>query len=284
MKKVLAIVLCVAMIACCAVSALAEGETASFAASADKKFAKAGDTVKITVALTEGTLNAINLFVDYDKTKVEPVAASWEDVNALGLMGMPNIVDDQLKASYAAIKAPATTGDLFVCSFKLLDAVVDKEELTFTLTGDGEVTVGTSNNPLTCTMTNAVVTVGGPAEATAKVIEDVENMPAFEDDNRVALKALVDTYDALTTEEKAFFSPEQIKKIEDAKVFLATTPSVPAPVSSVVESQAAVVSTPAASNAGTSSNPKTGDAGVIAFAAVIAVAAGAAFVASKKRS
>ena len=65
MKKVLAIVLSVAMLACFAIPALA-ADPASFTLTSDKEYVEAGGSFTVTVSMPEGAMSSGNLYVEYD--------------------------------------------------------------------------------------------------------------------------------------------------------------------------------------------------------------------------
>mgnify|MGYP002589875758 CR=1 FL=1 len=228
MKKVLALVLCVAMLAAFGVTAMAAESPLSLVPTKESVFTKDGK-VTINVNLAEGTgVAAINCYLKYDEEQV----SIGEDDYATDLDAAVNIDEregaDAVAFAYATAKkggiAKETT--LFYATFTL------KEDIT-------------AENPLKLSL----------------VVEKVSDEDKQPIDTVVSVDADV--------------VPPVVESSQPTPVDPSSTPSTSTPVTStpVVESNV--------TSSGTGI-PDTGDNGVLAVVAVLALAAGAAFVVSKR--
>lgn len=233
MKKVLAIVLSVAMLACFAIPALAADP---LTIDVGEYTAQPGDAVQVLVKLSAGSISAANFVVTYDKDVLEFTKFQKVGITSDADSAIANDTEDGLLIALAA-SAPQPSGDLF--------------QLNFTVKADAELGTETA---ITITADNITV-----AEGATNV--DVLDQTTFNNGKIVIAEA--------TSSEEAPISSEE-------------TPvsSEETPVSSEASQAPASSQAPATST----NNPKTGDAGVAVFAAIVAAAAAAAFVAGKKKA
>lgn len=247
MKKVLAIVLSVAMLACFATSAFAAAPI-TFTLTSDKEYVKAGEKFTVTVGMPEGAMSTGNLYVEYDTEAltVSPI----RDIAAVGVgakaSGAANVMNDSdvvgVKYAMAFMYPSSSYGvedtNLFTVTFTVADDAADGTEYEVKFRAS-DITVAKS-----------------------------ETDPETEDVEDVTL-------------------PESIKVIVGEAPAPSSSEATPAPSSSEAtpapSSEAASVTSTASTTTSTS-NPKTGDAGVAVFAAIVAAAAAAAFVAGKKNA
>ncbi len=239
MKKVLAIVLSVAMLACFAIPALAV-DPATYTLTADTLYVQPGESFVATVSLTEGAMSSGNIYVEYDTealtvSPIRDIVATGTGGRASGAANVLNneevvgikyamaftypsssygIEDPSLFTVNFTVPEDAAEGDTYEITLRVEDVVCARSE-TDSTTDPVEVTV---SDPI-------VVTVGTDPNSTAST-------------------------DSTTSVESTVPS---------------TTPSTTTPSTST-------------------NNPKTGDAGVAVFAAIVAAAAAAAFVAGKKKA
>lgn len=261
MKKVLAILLSVAMLACFATTAFA-AETAVFSITAPE-YAKAGDTIEVAVALASGDFSAGTLLVKYDAEKLTPKKAITKGTLASAAdAATGNVAAEPGVASYAMAftfptseyKEDAADWGLFVLKFTINEGVADGTELDFVLEADGEIQLADdegNNSPIEVE-TGAAKTIVGekPADPVDPPVDGGDDNTGDDntgDDN---------TGDDNTTDEPTTDKPAEDKPATDK-------PATDKPATS---------------------NPKTGDAGVAVFAGIVVAAAAAAFVASKKNA
>ena len=245
MKKLLAIVLSVAMIACFAVVASAAEEITATIATVEVTEASVGTQIEVPVEMSKSQFGygAIAVTLQYDKEALELVKFSkgtliknYEDAETGGT-GNPDV------GTYGFICATkgVSEGSACVAVFKVKKAV------------DSAVT----------------------AEVTAEVYKDDTKSP--DTDKVVATVVAGGTKVAVappTSEEKPPVSEEKPPVSEEKPpVSEDKTPESKAAPSTVV--------TPGTTN-NTTNNPKSGDASAVAVAGVLCAAMAAAFVITKK--
>jgi len=249
MKKVLALVLCVAMLACFAIPAMAEGVTLN----GGEYTAKAGDAIEVIVS-ADGSLSAGNLIFKYDTAvlkfeKMKKVGMSSDADSAIA-----NEADAGEILFAFASSAPLDAGELVQLNFTVNADAAD---------GDTEVTIEIDNLSV------------ADAQGETTDLKDTTTLNAAK--ITIGEEAPVDS------------QPTDSQPTDSEPTGSEPTGSEPAgsePAGSEPNTVASTDSTAPASTASTASttNPKTGDAGVVAFAAIIAAAAAAAFVAGKKKA
>lgn len=169
MKKVLAIVLSVAMLACFAIPAFAaDGVTFSVTAP---EYAKAGETISVTVALAEGDFSSANFVLEYDQESLTPKTV----ISKGGLGNLADAGTGNAKAEEGAlfalafafptseIKSEAPDMNLFTVKFDVNEGVADDTKLEFVLKVDGDVQLADAdgvNQAITATCGTATTTVG----------------------------------------------------------------------------------------------------------------------------
>ena len=250
MKKVLAIVLSVAMLACFAIPAFA-ADGVSFSVTAPE-YAKAGDTIEVAVALGEGDFSSANFVLKYDQEKLSPKTVITKGgLGNLADAGTGNAKGEEgvlygIAFAYPTSELRADAEDLviFKAKFDVKADVADGDKLDFELTATGDVMLADGegvNAPVAATFGKATTTVG---EAPAPVDPSQPTDPTDPTD------------------------PVDPSKPADPSTAPSTTPSTVAP----------------STTAPSTNNPKTGDAGVAVFAGIVAAAAAAAFVVGKKKA
>ena len=243
MKKLLAIVLSVAMIACFAVVASAAEEITATIATVEVTEASVGTQIEVPVEMSKSQFGygAIAVTLQYDKEALELVKFSkgtliknYEDAETGGT-GNPDV------GTYGFICATkgVSEGSACVAVFKVKKAV------------DSAVT----------------------AEVTAEVYKDDTKSP--DTDKVVATVVAGGTKVAVAppVDESPVKPPVDASKVDESKV----------DESKVEESKAAptTVVTPGTTT-NTTKNPKSGDASAVAVAGVLCAAMAAAFVITKK--
>lgn len=230
MKKVLAIVLSVAMLACFAIPAFAADEPVF---TIESMKAEAGSTVTVNVKLDSGLFDAANLIIEYDNAKAEVILSEDEEyttavTNSLSMQAGNVVADKDTGVKHIEWGASTTkkvkSEVLFSFIVKVAEGLAEGDTIEFTAKADS---IKYENNDVTPTFNTGVITIG-------------KDEPV----------------------------PSDPSKTED-------------PSTAATSSQAASVTSTAST---TTSNPKTGDAGVAVFAAIVAAAAAAAFVAGKKNA
>ena len=246
MKKLLAIVLSVAMIACFAVVASAAEEITATIATVEVTEASVGTQIEVPVEMSKSQFGygAIAVTLQYDKEALELVKFSkgtliknYEDAETGGT-GNPDV------GTYGFICATkgVSEGSACVAVFKVKKAV------------DSAVT----------------------AEVTAEVYKDDTKSP--DTDKVVATVVAGGTKVAMPGP-----SDPGESKVDESKVDESKVDESKADESKADESKAAptTVVTPGTTN-NTTKNPKSGDASAVAVAGVLCAAMAAAFVITKK--
>lgn len=247
MKKVLAIVLSVAMLACFAIPAFA-ADGVSFSVTAPE-YAKAGDTIEVAVALGEGDFSSANFVLKYDQEKLSPKTVITKGgLGNLADAGTGNAKGEEgvlygIAFAYPTSELRGDAEDLviFKAKFDVKADVADGDKLDFELTATGDVMLADGegvNAPVAATFGKATTTVG---------------------------EAPVSSEEPVSSDEP---TPVPPSSQETPVTPSTTTPSTVAP----------------STTAPSTNNPKTGDAGVAVFAGIVAAAAAAAFVVGKKKA
>ena len=244
MKKVLAIVLSVAMLACFAIPAFAAGDVTI---TVGEYTAKAGDPVEVIVNL-EGQISAANFVITYD-TEV----LTFDKMKKTGFTSDADaaaaneVEPGTIKIGTAASAPSDGDGVLVQLNFVVKEGVADNTVAEIKMSAENiTVADGTDNIDILdqTTFVDGKVTVGEVV-----IPSDVESIESTDSTASTDSVASTDSTDSTVT-------PSE------------TTPSTTAPSTT----------TPS------TNNPKTGDAGVAVFAAIVAAAAAAAFVAGKKKA
>lgn len=249
MKKVLAIVLSVAMLACFAIPAFA-ADGVSFSVTAPE-YAKAGDTIEVAVALGEGDFSSANFVLKYDQEKLSPKTVITKGgLGNLADAGTGNAKGEEgvlygIAFAYPTSELRADAEDLviFKAKFDVKADVADGDKLDFELTAAGDVMLANAegvNEPVAATFGKATTTVGEAPVSSEEPAPDSSVTPA----------------------------PDSSVVTPSGDTTPSTTPSTVAP----------------STTAPSTNNPKTGDAGVAVFAGIVAAAAAAAFVVGKKKA
>lgn len=185
MKKLLAVLMTVAMLLSFAIPAIAEGEPVFSVSSVSD--AQPGDVVSVDVALN-GTYEAhiVSFNVDYntDLLSIESIenGSLYVDVAMGGGMPVLDHTTNPGRITFGAImsNAPLTTsGSFFTVNFKVADnAPAGDIALVMDVTGFGYMPVGATNSePIAYTSTNGTITVGGgeaPVDPTEPPVDPTE--------------------------------------------------------------------------------------------------------------
>lgn len=177
MKKVLALVMCVAMIACFAVIASADTDTTFTVATVE---GNKGDKVVIAIDITAGSkLGALGLQVSYDKTYLKPVMSDDEGDEADVLAGdatskalvTGNIEKDPIEIAIATEKGIKNAGSVASITFEVI------EEIPEGTTAVVSVAVTTSESADDPDEKYNFTTVDGGVKAPAKPESKPESKP-----------------------------------------------------------------------------------------------------------
>ncbi len=169
MKKVLAIVLSVAMLACFAIPAFA-ADGVSFSVTAPE-YAKAGDTIEVAVALGEGDFSSANFVLKYDQEKLSPKTVITKGgLGNLADAGTGNAKGEEgvlygIAFAYPTSELRGDAEDLviFKAKFDVKADVADGDKLEFELTATGDIMLANAegvNEPVAATFGKATTTVG----------------------------------------------------------------------------------------------------------------------------
>ena len=249
MKKVIAIVLSVAMLACFAIPALA-ADPVTFEMTSDKAYVQPGESFVVSVRLTSGAVSTamFNMQYDIDTLTVKPTSLKKGELGNLADATAGNVLTSgkELGVVYdLAFTYPTSEYDyednvLFSATFAVPEdaQVGDKYEIKLAMRETPVVAEGGEN---------VEVTVNEIAPLTVEVgtepVDEPSEVPSDE-------------------------TPVDPSSTETPSTDTPTTPSTVAPSTTTPSTD----------------NPKTGDAGVAVFAAIVAAAAAAAFVAGKKKA
>ena len=257
MKKVLALVVCVAMVACFAITALG----ADSYITVNNAQAAAGEEVTLTYAFAEGSgVGAWNAQLEYDSTKLELVEAAGPEggMFAGGFMEVnvaaseDNADVDTVYFGYMSTGGMTSGGNFATVTFKVLEGLAADASTEVTLV---TTTVSDSDfGALNADEFTAVATVTNQAQ------EPSSEEPSSEEPSS----------EEPSSQEPSSQDPSSVESTTS------TDSTTSTPVSTTT-------STGGSNSTTASGNPPTGDAGIAVVAAVLCAAAGAAFVVSKKQ-
>ena len=258
MKKLLAIVLSVAMIACFAVVASAE-ETVS--ATVSTVSAKAGDAIVLDVTLSKVAYGYAAVTVDVDTTCYNAEELEFTGFKkAKGFSGTGDfsaVVDGAAKYGFVTTDGGADypenqEGVIVQLKFNVLKDV-EKSEVGVIFTAKTYDDADIVNN----SAANASVVKGG-------VVNGVEEPGSSIVDPPVEDSSIVDP------------------PVEDSSIVAPAESKVESEVESKVDTDSTVAVVTGGTTTGSTTNPKNGDASAVAVAGVLCAAMAAAFVITKK--
>ncbi len=261
MKKLLAIVLSVAMIACFAVVASAE-ETVS--ATVSTVSAKAGDAIVLDVTLSKVAYGYAAVTVDVDTTCYNAEELEFTGFKkAKGFSGtgdFSNVVDGAAKYGFVTTDGGADypenqEGVIVQLKFNVLKDV-EKSEVGVIFTAKTYDDADIVNN----SAANASVVKGGVVNGVEPPVESSEVLPPAESSE-------VGPSDP-GTGDSSIVAPGESK--------------VESEVESKVDTDSTVAVVTGGTTTGSTTNPKNGDASAVAVAGVLCAAMAAAFVITKK--
>ena len=261
MKKLLAIVLSVAMIACFAVVASAE-ETVS--ATVSTVSAKAGDAIVLDVTLSKVAYGYAAVTVDVDTTCYNAEELEFTGFKkAKGFSGIgdfSNVVDGAAKYGFITTDGGADhpenqEGVIVQLKFNVLKDV-EKSEVGVIFTARTYDDADIVNN----SAANASVVKGGVVNGVEPPVESSEVLPPAESSE-------VGPSDP-GTGDSSIVAPGESK--------------VESEVESKVDTDSTVAVVTGGTTTGSTTNPKNGDASAVAVAGVLCAAMAAAFVITKK--
>ncbi len=261
MKKLLAIVLSVAMIACFAVVASAE-ETVS--ATVSTVSAKAGDAIVLDVTLSKVAYGYAAVTVDVDTTCYNAEELEFTGFKkAKGFSGIGDfsaVVDGAAKYGFVTTDGGADypenqEGVIVQLKFNVLKDV-EKSEVGVIFTAKTYDDADIVNN----SAANASVVKGGVENGVEPPVESSEVLPPVESSE-------VGPSDP-GTEDSSTVAPGESK--------------VESEVESKVDTDSTVAVVTGGTTTGSTTNPKNGDASAVAVAGVLCAAMAAAFVITKK--
>ena len=261
MKKLLAIVLSVAMIACFAVVASAE-ETVS--ATVSTVSAKAGDAIVLDVTLSKVAYGYAAVTVDVDTTCYNAEELEFTGFKkAKGFSGTGDfsaVVDGAAKYGFVTTDGGADypenqEGIIVQLKFNVLKDV-EKSEVGVLFTAKTYDDADIVNN----SAANASVVKGGVVNSVEPPVESSEVLPPAESSE-------VGPSDP-GTEDSSIVAPGESK--------------VESEVESKVDTDSTVAVVTGGTTTGSTTNPKNGDASAVAVAGVLCAAMAAAFVITKK--
>ena len=259
MKKLLAIVLSVAMIACFAVVASAE-ETVS--ATVSTVSAKAGDAIVLDVTLSKVAYGYAAVTVDVDTTCYNAEELEFTGFKkAKGFSGTGDfsaVVDGAAKYGFVTTDGGADypenqEGVIVQLKFNVLKDV-EKSEVGVLFTAKTYDDANIVNN----SAANASVVKGG-----------VENGVEPPEDS-----SIIDP----PVEDSSIVDPP----VEDSSIVAPGESKVESEVESKVDTDSTVAVVTGGTTTGSTTNPKNGDASAVAVAGVLCAAMAAAFVITKK--
>ena len=245
MKKLLAIVLSIAMLACFAVVASAENEVVTLTVS-KANIAEDGTAIlNIDGTVADGeNVGSLQFVVKYDAEKLTLVSQDPDDDTAdYAIMGFDSNLpkgymleskadENGLKAAVITTKGITKNGTWFTVKFKVTDKAAAGEEIAVSLEEvDASKNLEKGTEPIT-----AAATAGAVVNAVATPVSSEEEPPASSEDNTPS------------TDSKDEVESKGDTKTDDGKKDV----------------------------------PKTGDNSVVFFAVALCVAAAAAFVVTKK--
>lgn len=254
MKKLLAIVLSVAMIACFAVVASAE-ETVS--ATVSTVSAKAGDAIVLDVTLSKVAYGYAAVTVDVDTTCYNAEELEFTGFKkAKGFSGTGDfsaVVDGAAKYGFVTTDGGADypenqEGVIVQLKFNVLKDV-EKSEVGVLFTAKTYDDADIVNN----SAANASVVKGGVVNSVEPPVESSEVLPPVD-------SSIVDP----PVEDSSIVAPGESK------------------VESKVDPDSTVAVVTGGTTTGSTTNPKNGDASAVAVAGVLCAAMAAAFVITKK--
>ena len=254
MKKLLAIVLSVAMIACFAVVASAE-ETVS--ATVSTVSAKAGDAIVLDVTLSKVAYGYAAVTVDVDTTCYNAEELEFTGFKkAKGFSGtgdFSDVVDGAAKYGFVTTDGGADypenqEGVIVQLKFNVLKDV-EKSEVGVLFTAKTYDDADIVNN----SAANASVVKGGVVNSVEPPVESSEVLPPVD-------SSIVDP----PVEDSSIVAPGESK------------------VESKVDPDSTVAVVTGGTTTGSTTNPKNGDASAVAVAGVLCAAMAAAFVITKK--
>lgn len=262
MKKLLAIVLSVAMIACFAVVASAE-ETVS--ATVSTVSAKAGDAIVLDVTLSKVAYGYAAVTVDVDTTCYNAEELEFTGFKkAKGFSGTGDfsaVVDGAAKYGFVTTDGGADypenqEGVIVQLKFNVLKDV-EKSEVGVLFTAKTYDDADIVNN----SAANASVVKGGVVNSVEPPVESSEVLPPVD-------SSIVDP----PVEDSSIVAPGE-SKVES---------EVESKVESKVDTDSTVAVVTGGTTTGSTTNPKNGDASAVAVAGVLCAAMAAAFVITKK--
>lgn len=262
MKKLLAIVLSVAMIACFAVVASAE-ETVS--ATVSTVSAKAGDAIVLDVTLSKVAYGYAAVTVDVDTTCYNAEELEFTGFKkAKGFSGTGDfsaVVDGAAKYGFVTTDGGADypenqEGVIVQLKFNVLKDV-EKSEVGVIFTAKTYDDADIVNN----SAANASVVKGGVVNSVEPPVESSEVLPPVD-------SSIVDP----PVEDSSIVAPGE-SKVES---------EVESKVESKVDTDSTVAVVTGGTTTGSTTNPKNGDASAVAVAGVLCAAMAAAFVITKK--
>lgn len=259
MKKLLAIVLSVAMIACFAVVASAE-ETVS--ATVSTVSAKAGDAIVLDVTLSKVAYGYAAVTVDVDTTCYNAEELEFTGFKkAKGFSGTGDfsaVVDGAAKYGFVTTDGGADypenqEGVIVQLKFNVLKDV-EKSEVGVLFTAKTYDDADIVNN----SAANASVVKGGVVNSVEPPEDSSTINPPVED------SSIVDP------------------PVEDSSIVAPGESKVESEVESKVDTDSTVAVVTGGTTTGSTTNPKNGDASAVAVAGVLCAAMAAAFVITKK--
>lgn len=259
MKKLLAIVLSVAMIACFAVVASAE-ETVS--ATVSTVSAKAGDAIVLDVTLSKVAYGYAAVTVDVDTTCYNAEELEFTGFKkAKGFSGIGDfsaVVDGAAKYGFVTTDGGADypenqEGVIVQLKFNVLKDV-EKSEVGVLFTAKTYDDADIVNN----SAANASVVKGGVVNSVEPPVDSSTINPPVED------SSIVDP------------------PVEDSSIVAPGESKVESEVESKVDTDSTVAVVTGGTTTGSTTNPKNGDASAVAVAGVLCAAMAAAFVITKK--
>lgn len=150
-KKILAVVLAVALVAVLGVAAFAAGPSLSLSAT------KSGKTVTLTLSGSDLTgFQAGDVVITYDNTKLTYVDSSTSAPDGTGVAGKAIDVDNQVTFSYMAVDAMKTSSAVLATyTFKVVDGADGTADFSMSIgsfsVNDAEVTPATSGTSVDLT-------------------------------------------------------------------------------------------------------------------------------------
>lgn len=170
-KKILAVVLAVALVAVLGVAAFAAGPSLSLSAT------KSGKTVTLTLSGSDLTgFQAGDVVITYDNTKLTYVDSSTSAPDGTGVTGKAIDVDNQVTFSYMAVDAMKTSSAVLATyTFTVVDGADGTADFSLSIgsfsVNDAEVTPSTSGTSVDLTEkenpTKENPTKVGPTEPTS---------------------------------------------------------------------------------------------------------------------